>query len=305
MHILWSCSLFALISWGKYRQFFDFVDDSDEFVKFFVLAEYVLDLFNVSTTIIGTNSYRHLYTEHLRNFHSIDRRLRSGCDDSDGGLMRYLMKFCLILLVSVCMFLAAIVYYHYRNVVLLIGNVCTYVLPYVMIMLILGKYLGMMYSIRRRFGYVVLAFAKLEILVQGSPAGEKKNSNSYGRRVQQTHPHCASRQDTVLRVVRRISELRDVYCDLCYMEKCVKNSMGCLLLGIMLTSICVITGQLFSLYEMMMHRMTNIFLYVFSCTWIMANFMKIVVILRTHWQLKLEVSSNFVMQIVVLHTSMI
>lgn len=271
-HILWSCCMLFMVAWGKYREYYDYLVKNDIIVRFFVLVEHAFDLTNCAIAIIGANYYSHLYARYKDRFNAIDQQFDQPTS-IDKQLSRYLYSFCLYLSICILLFEAGIVFFHKTPLEMYFAT-CTYVLPNLMIMMVVGKYLSVMYISRVWFECIVCELKTIETRINNASCISEKGSKS---------------TDYINSTMDRINKLRNVYYDVCSLATDLNDNIAWLLTGVIATALCVVTGQSFTMYLLISRRMTRISVYIFAILWSVANFVKIVILLSSNAQLMWQV----------------
>lgn len=280
LHILWSCCLLVVIVWGKYREYFDYLADNVVLVRLFVILEHVFHLTNCVIIIVGTNSNRHLYADYQERFCAIDRQFLQA-PNINKQLSQYFLRFGLYLSFFILWFSTAILHFHQTPLQMFFA-MCTYILPDLMIMMVIGKYLCVIHLLRLRLEAIV---AELEALrdrtkTANSTVGEKSKSLF-----------------DITIVIDRLNKLRDVYQDVCNLASSMNAKVAWLLTGAISTCLCIITGQSFALYFLISRGNPGIVYYMFAAVYSTTNFAKIVILLlvneRFAWQVKCYVLYNY------------
>lgn len=269
-HLTWSCFLLALQIWCDYEQNQVFVQYNVPLVRFLTYAEYVLNVFNCMSVVFGANYQRRKYHEYLREIDALDNCLNRP-STPDTCLPQFLQRFYGTVLVLVGLQLVVSVSLN-RNVQGMLFAAASYILPNVMLMLVLGQYLSMLSIVRRRFEWTLQGLCEL-----GSDSDESlaKHDTSDMKNIFVVESGAISRP---VNVCGRVAELRDIYHDLCRLAVNVNNAFGWLLIGVLVSAVFIITGQLYRLYLYQFEKVYYVMAIMYAIGWIVTNFFKVAVL---------------------------
>lgn len=266
LHIAWSVLLVSVAAFCNHQQYYAFVRNRVPIARFLTCAEYVLNVVNCSLIVIGVNYQRKFYTEYKRKIDEIDRRLQRKCNMSDEMPM-HLRRFSAILLVIVGLQFLATYGLSKDNIGLLYG-VGNYVVPHVMMLLAMGTYFCLLRTVRQRFLWMADALFELD---DPSEAADPADIVPGYLLVLEF----ATAPARPLKVVQRLSELRDVHYDLCRFAANVNRSFGWLVIGLLVSAVFVTTAKLYLLYYYLSIAYPRLIAHVYCVGWFVVNFIRI------------------------------
>lgn len=278
VHIAWSIFILAMIALSYYGEYFRIIRNNIPIVRLLIFAEYSFKLLNCILIVVGANYQRSGYAEFERTIEVLDRRLwpTLGSRDDD-ELGRFLRAFYATVVIFCGCLITVFVGYQLDWLGMLIG-ISTYALPNVMVMLALAKYFCLMQLVQKRFERVVD-----ELLALGGSGKDdairsatRTNSNMF---VVEFNSVAHGGWQKKQKPIEHLNELRDVYHDMCRLAEKINGMFGCLIIGILLSAVFIITGQLYAIYHMKSTNRKDPLDYLCAGIWIMTDFTKVSMVL--------------------------
>lgn len=297
IHLIWCAFIFISMLTAIYFQREQF--DSSNVPKISQILynlEYLSNVINCLIILIGCNYQKKLFNQYFNKFIEIDMQLiHCGASESFGQLKQFLFKCTIAIGCILCAIVINDFIYNEYIFLNFLRSQTVYIIPNIMELLSLLQYFVLLYALWQRYHQITSILTNLttsnriENHVNVLSLNTFINEGNYQQQQQLKTPNLTQFGST-------LTLLRKLHYELNVLTSNICNSFGILTFSVITTSFCVVTLQLYALYQFIIGGndiQINVALIVYTILWLILQSGKVYFIVLLNSNVATEVRIFF------------